>query len=665
MAKPARILTGNQMIKRTILLTLLLFPIGARALGLNDVIVNSFLNEKLDARIELVSASPGMIDDIRVALANPDAFKAMGVDRPFLLSKLRFKVQSGTDQRPYIQISSKGSIREPFLDFLIEVNWPGGNLVRQYSLLLDPRTYKPTLSAAPVRSSAVSSPAAGQPRASAPTSQSRSYGPVRSTDTLWVIARNTRPDSSVTIQQMMMALQRSNPGAFSQGNVNLLRKGAVLAIPGRDIIEAMTPQEAREVFREQTRQWKAMREGGQRDASSAVARAEPETAPPGGESTAQSPETPPGQIDDRQPDAAGDAAEPPVGDQVQPEDRQLRVVETKQDYLAGEKDSATETSPGDKRLKQAIVNSKDDLKAVKEINQDLDELRAVLETKVEALRKSLEDKNQAVEELQKELKRPAVADKSTGGGGKSVVAPDRKGAPADVVTEVEPTAQPEKVQPLVEEEEPAEPESWIKQYWRHLALAGLSIVLVLILVALGRAKRRAARYSEEDTQFPDAYIELDDSPEPEPEPEPEAETPRVSSRLPADNLFDAPDEPKDQRVHEGDEGLFHEQSVDISGALSEADVYLAYHRYGRAESLIKDAINVNPDSMMLKAKLLEIYAFRRDKKQFTSYMEQMYESADDASPELWARIVEMGRDLIPDHPLIGNADLPGDADGDK
>jgi len=649
------------MIKRTILLTLLLFPIGAQALGLNDVIVNSFLNEKLDARIELISASPGMIEDIRVALASPDAFKAMGVERPFLLSKLRFKVQSGTDQRPYIQISSKGSIREPFLDFLIAVNWPGGNLVRHYSLLLDPRTYKPMLSAAPVRSSAVSSPAAGQPRDSAPTPQSRSYGPVRSTDTLWVIAKNTRPDSSVTIQQMMMALQRSNPGAFSRGNVNLLRKGAVLAIPGRDIIEEMTPQDAREVFREQMRQWKAMRGGGQRDASPAAAGAESETAPPGGESAARSPETPPDQIDGRQPDAAKDAAEPPAGDQVQPEDRQLRVVETKQDYPVGEKDSATDTSPSNKRLKQAIVNSQDDLKAVKEINRDLDELRAVLETKVEALRKSLEEKNQAIEDLQKGLKHPAVADKSTGGGGKSVVAPDQKGAPADVVTEVEPPAQPEKVQPQVEEEEPAESESWIKQYWRHLALAGLSIVLVLILVALGRAKRRAARYSEEDTQFPDGYIELDDSPEPEPE----AETPRASSGLPADNLFDAQDEPRDLRAHEGNEGSLHEQSVDISGALSEADVYLAYHRYGRAESLIKEAIQVNPDSMMLKAKLLEIYAFRRDKKQFTSYMEQMYESADDASPELWARIVEMGRDLIPDHPLIGNPDLPGEADDDK
>ena len=96
------------MIKRTILLALLLFPLGSWALGLNDITVNSFLNEKLDARIELTSASPGMIDDIRVALANPAAFEAMGVDRPFQLSKLRFKIQAGTDRPPYIQISSKG-----------------------------------------------------------------------------------------------------------------------------------------------------------------------------------------------------------------------------------------------------------------------------------------------------------------------------------------------------------------------------------------------------------------------------------------------------------------------------------------------------------------------------------------------------------------------------
>ena len=667
MAKPVEILTGNQMTRRTILLTLLLLlPFGVQALGLNNITVNSFLNEKLDARIDLTSVGSVLIDDIRVALADAAAFEAMGLERPFQLSKLRFKVQTGADQRPYIQIGSKGSIREPYLDFLLEVNWPGGKLLRQYTLLLDPRTYSPTLSAASKRP-AVSSQAAGRPRVSTSSPPlSQSYGPVRGTDTLWVIAKKTRPDSSVTVQQMMMALQRRNPGAFSRGNVNLLRKGAVLAIPGMDAIREMTPREASEAFREQTRQWKAMRKSAQRAVPTAEVRAVPETAPSARESKIQSPGIPPGQRDDRQPDTALDAVVPPPDvDELSPEEKQLRVVEAKQDWPADEESGSGVGTPENERLKQAIASSEDDLKAVKEINRDLDELRTVLETKIETLRKSLEEKNRAIENLQQRLKLPAVAEEPVGdgSGGESIQVPDRKGTPTDLVTEVEPPGVPAMVPRQMEKEEATKPEIWLKEYWMHLALAGVSILLVLTLIALGRAKRREAMYAEADTQFPESYVELDDTPVPDEEVVDRSQ--QTPSQPPADDGEDALDEPRDLIADAGEEDYPHEPGKDISGALSEADVYLAYHRYGRAESVIKDAIALNPDSMMLKAKLLEIYAFRKDKKQFTSFMEKLYESTDEGSSELWARIVEMGRDLIPDHPLIAHTDLKGFGDGDE
>jgi pilus assembly protein FimV len=463
---------------------------------------------------------------------------------------------------------------------------------------------------------------------------------------------------------MMMALQRRNPGAFSQGNVNLLRKGAVLAIPGMDAIREMTPREASEAFREQTRQWKAMRAGARRGASTAGVKAVPETAPPAGGAKVQSPEMPPDQREDRQPDAAGDAVVPQVVDELPPEEKQLRVIEAKQDWPAGEDAGPGADIPGNERLKRAIASSEDDLKAVKEINRDLDELRAVLEMKIETLRKSLEEKNRAIENLQRKLERPAVAEEPAGdgSGGESILVPDRKATPADVVTEVEPSGAREMVPPQMGKEALTKPEIWLKQYWMHLALAGVSILLVLTLIALGRAKRREALYAEADTMFPDSYVELDDTPVLDEE----VDTSQVPSQPPADDVEDALDEPRDLRVDAdaGEDDFLREPGTDISGALSEADVYLAYHRYGRAESIIKDAIEANPDSMMLKAKLLEIYAFRKDKKQFTSFMEHVYESTDDGSPELWARIVEMGRDLIPDHPLIAHADSMGDAGGD-
>ena len=86
----------------------------------------------------------------------------------------------------------------------------------------------------------------------------------------------------------------------------------------------------------------------------------------------------------------------------------------------------------------------------------------------------------------------------------------------------------------------------------------------------------------------------------------------------------------------------HGSRADVASALTEADIYLAYRRYGPAEELIKQAIDGNPENMILKAKLLEIYAYRKDKNKFVTAMEQVYQSMIARSPEIWAKVVEMG-----------------------
>lgn len=63
-------------------------------------------------------------------------------------------------------------------------------------------------------------------------------------DTLWDIALAVRPDSSVTVQQTMLALQRLNPGAFIAGNINMVRNGEVLRIPDLEEIRSMAVADA-------------------------------------------------------------------------------------------------------------------------------------------------------------------------------------------------------------------------------------------------------------------------------------------------------------------------------------------------------------------------------------------------------------------------------------
>lgn len=119
----------------------LLLPGYSFALGLGDIEVNSALNQPLNAEITLVSVADDELEDIEVKLASEDAFKKANIDRPFYLNDLRFKPVINSSGLPVVQVSTRGVVREPFLNFLVEVRWAKGRLLREYTILLDPPVY--------------------------------------------------------------------------------------------------------------------------------------------------------------------------------------------------------------------------------------------------------------------------------------------------------------------------------------------------------------------------------------------------------------------------------------------------------------------------------------------------------------------------------------------
>ena len=126
------------------ILILIIHPATVFALGLGDLDLNSALNEPFEARVELLSPTADELDSMKIALADTDAFARSGLERPFLLSKLKFDLKRSIDDGPdYIRIYSREPIREPFLNFLIEVNWGKARLLREYTVLLDPPLYDP------------------------------------------------------------------------------------------------------------------------------------------------------------------------------------------------------------------------------------------------------------------------------------------------------------------------------------------------------------------------------------------------------------------------------------------------------------------------------------------------------------------------------------------
>ena len=76
--------------------------------------------------------------------------------------------------------------------------------------------------------------------------QSDTYGPIVSSDTLWQISQNYRPNSSLSIYQVMQAIYDINPGAFQQNNINLLKNGSILKMPSEAYIYNVNKRQAQE-----------------------------------------------------------------------------------------------------------------------------------------------------------------------------------------------------------------------------------------------------------------------------------------------------------------------------------------------------------------------------------------------------------------------------------
>ncbi|MGW8227560.1 MAG: type IV pilus assembly protein FimV, partial [Gammaproteobacteria bacterium] len=119
---------------------LICMPLAANALGFGSLKLNSSLNEPLNADIELLSATSADVSGLSISLASPDAFLRAGIDRPALLSELKFAIQQREDGTYYINVTSRSAVREPFLNFLLEMNWQNGRMLREYTMLLDPPT---------------------------------------------------------------------------------------------------------------------------------------------------------------------------------------------------------------------------------------------------------------------------------------------------------------------------------------------------------------------------------------------------------------------------------------------------------------------------------------------------------------------------------------------
>lgn len=282
------------LVKSTLATALALATGQAFALGLGPIQVKSGLNQPLVAEIPVLADTAVEMNELRVDLATAEDFARVGLNRARVGVPIEFSIGTSGKQT-VIRLTTKEIVREPFLDFLIQVNWSKGKLLREYTVLLDPpvapavvKSVKqpaaappppvtqsrpapapaprpapppvveaPPPSAPPVAKEAAPAEPAPKPapRATAPSAAAGEYGPVKKGETLSSIAASV--DAGDNINQVMLALLKANPKAFYADNVNMLKSGAVLRIPSaEEVAAAGSLRAAASAIRAQNESWR-------------------------------------------------------------------------------------------------------------------------------------------------------------------------------------------------------------------------------------------------------------------------------------------------------------------------------------------------------------------------------------------------------------------------
>ncbi|MEJ2529342.1 MAG: FimV/HubP family polar landmark protein, partial [Gammaproteobacteria bacterium] len=688
---------------------ILFMPLCANALGIKDIAVSSALNQPLDARIELVSVSGINIHDIKVRLASPKVFEEAGIGRPYFLTLMKFEPMLSADGNAYIHITSRDTVREPYLDFMLEVNWRGGSLTKEFAVLLDPAILRGTSSEP---KNGVATPAANN----SASAKGEVYGPVQEAETLWIIAQKTRPDPSISIRQMIMAIYQENPGAFAHGNINLLKRGVTLKIPDQRSIMAITYGTASKLYSEQEQEWKAGQATADEPATTNDLPAPTNRETPIAPLTTPDTETAASKTDQTKQDAKDPQhqTKSDTGNLEAPQEK-LEVVAT----AAKQLDEVTPSQgirayPQDEieQLRGSIADSTEDTSALESINRDLVRLRSALKSKIALIKKELEKTDRAIAIVSEKLQ---TADTAT---------TEETASSADDATANQQNIDPEIIKPIVEaptattsklidtsapEQAPGinittdqvdseqinrlETEiaalkaqgSTLRTQRYLIVILALACMAAFGFILFSNRKKLPAINSQKLNRILDQLklfirsLNIDNkvpAPMSDTSSTIEAAQPQQHTEIP----FDAPDTGRKQEVsfteppatlsnHDADqhaaesnnrpkqntvmfENPRQEDEHDLDYTLTSVDVYLAYRRFSEAESIVRDAIEQHPNQPELKAKLLEIYSFKKDAKLFTQHLESYREELSTQAPNLWEEALQAGMQLIPKHPFI-------------
>ncbi len=656
----------------------------ASALALGRVNVLSALGEPLRAEIEVPEITAEEAASLRTAVAGPDAFRAAGLEYNAALAAVQISLQRRANGSAFLRLSSDRPINEPFVDLILEANWASGRIVRDYTMLFDPSNMRtaaaPTVTspaAAPASSSAASSSAVNARVASAPAvvsapaprpartervpskAASKPAAPaapqegikVKAGDTAAALAARYKP-AGVSLDQMLVAMLNNSPDAFTGGNVNRLKSGAVIDMQAAAAAAPGTGQsDAKETIVAQSKDFNEFRRRLAGGAPTAVAAA-------------------PGR-------AAGGKV-------------QANVSEPKAQASAPDKLTLSKGSVAAKAKEEAIAKekqAKDNAARVAELSKNIQDLNKIGTTTVA--------KPGAVA--------PAAAGSASAPGVKVAATPATPAASAVSSTATSSMAKPATATTPA----PAAPTAPAASASAPTSAPSVAVTTATAPVTSSATAAPTAPAATTVSAAPAAPAPKPKAPPPPPPPEPtfieslmdnsmlipgaglllaglgglafwrtrqkknnaQVDSSFLESRLQPDSFFGASG---GQRVDTADSGnaagagssmVYSPSQLDAAGdvdPVAEADVYLAYGRDLQAEEILKEALRTNSSRVAIHSKLMEIYAKRRDSKAFEGVAKEAFNLTQGAGPE-WDAASALGREIDPSNPLYQAGNAPAGA----
>ena len=655
--------TAARAVSSVLILSALAFSC-AHAASLGKLTVLSSLGQPLRAEIELTAVSKDEAGSIVAKLASVESFRKANVEFNPALKSLNFSVEK-RGGRQFVRVSSGQVMNEPYVDMLLELKSSSGQLVREYTFLLDPpelrtaaaQVVSPSLVPAlisptqvtplPPLKQAASEPVASEksvkpparvtpakpvsqpapektaksakpvkPAAEARVDKSAAEHRVKKGETLAVIAKNNKPEE-VSLEQMLVAMYRANPDAFIGNNMNRLKVGKVLSIPDADTAGSVGKSEARKIIVAQAADFTSYRNR----LAGAAAQAAPQKAVDAGQVGG-------GQI-------GAKITERPTAAAVAQDKLKVSKAEADKGDKSSGKASAEEKLAQDKAAAESQAR-------IKELEKNISDMQAVLQLK----NKDLAAQQKQAEKPTAAASVPAAAPAASAPAASVPATPaptaSASGASASVSAA---TSAPAAAKPSVPAKRkfvpppppPPEPGFFDELLDNPMMLGGLGVVVLLLAYILVRRRKKPSQQAIAD--MPDEGLEPSNS---------MFGTSGGQSVDTNNSIFNSSFTPS--------ASLLDANEVD---PLAEADVYIAYGREAQAIEILKEALRQHSDRNALRVKLLEIYASKKDIHAFDLLASELF-SLTKGEGEDWVYVAGIGISIDPGNPLYAGGELSGD-----